>query len=175
MLTPSHSPHGLDYSTMIWVDAQNPDAVAKLSSYKNVLEINKLLHTTVGYTRDVKKAIMEHLRFILSYQLFERNTRNRALSSIEEREQRHKAEAEANRRVRLVFNVFMAMVWHHGKTKMNFFPLSNFNDYTGLGGIHPIINVLDNPIRFMDMDYLEVYKQPHVYIHYMVVEVQIST
>ena len=77
MLTPSHSPPGLDYSTMIWVDAQNPDAVAKLSSYKNVLEINKLLHTTVGYTRDVKKAIMKHLRFILSYQLFETNTGNR--------------------------------------------------------------------------------------------------
>ena len=62
------------------------------------------------------------------------------------------------------------MVWHHGKTKMNFFPLSNFNDYTGLGGIHPeyaeIINVLDNPIRFMDMDYLEVYKQPHMENYY---------
>jgi hypothetical protein len=166
MLTPSHSPHGLDYSTMIWVDGQNPDHVAKLSSYKIVLEINNLLHTTVGYTRDVKKAIIKHLIFILSYQLFERNTRNRHLTPQSEREEKHKANAEANRRVRLVFNVFMAMVWHHGKTNMNFFPLSNFNDYTGLGDIHQeyaeIINVLDNPIRFMDMDYLEVYKQHHM-------------
>ena len=166
MLVPSHSPFDVDYSTMIWVDPQNPEAVAKLSSYKNIMKINELLYNIVGYTRDVKKAIMKHIKFNLSKELFERNTRNIPLTPQKEREEKHKANSEANIRILKVFNVFMAMVWHHGKTKMNFFPLSNFLDYAGLGGIHPkygeIINVLDNPIRFMDMDYLEVYKQPHM-------------
>ena len=175
MALPSSSPDDPDYKEMLWVDVQNSEAVAKLSSYKNMLAINKLLHSKTGYTRDVKKAIMDMLSLYFSTHFFEQS--NVPLNPQAQQAARFEARKRGKSAARQVFNVFMATVWHHGKTKMDFFPLSKWREYlhalqypmhggvelTELTDVHrEILAILDNPINYIGKNYLEVYDEPHM-------------